>query len=93
MSTAAACCWGVVPAAGIGSRMGSDIPKQYLELAGVALLEHSVRALLSCEQVLGVVVALHAEDTLARDLPFYSDPRVSTVTGKVWRKFKFETRI
>ena len=26
-------CWGVLPAAGIGSRMGGDVPKQYLELA------------------------------------------------------------
>ena len=39
-------CWAVVPAAGSGSRMGSDTPKQYVAIAGKTLLEHSVLALL-----------------------------------------------
>ena len=26
--------WAVVPAAGRGTRFGSDVPKQYLEVAG-----------------------------------------------------------
>ena len=42
-------CWAVLPAAGIGSRMGAELPKQYMAVAGATLLEHSLRALLSCE--------------------------------------------
>jgi 2-C-methyl-D-erythritol 4-phosphate cytidylyltransferase len=61
--------------------MGGDLPKQYLEVAGATLLEHSVRALLQCEQVAAVVVALHPQDTRAATLPLLRDPRVQTVTG------------
>ena len=32
--------WVVIPAAGIGSRMRADRPKQYLQLAGRTDLEH-----------------------------------------------------
>jgi 2-C-methyl-D-erythritol 4-phosphate cytidylyltransferase len=61
--------------------MGTDLPKQYLEVAGATLLEHSVRALLQCEQLAGVVIALHPQDTRAATLSLLRDPRVQTVTG------------
>ena len=59
----------------------SELPKQYLEVAGATLLEHSLRALLRCEQLAGVVVALHPEDSRAAGLPVFQDPRVHSVTG------------
>ena len=34
--------WVVIPAAGIGSRMRADRPKQYLQLAGRTILEHTL---------------------------------------------------
>lgn len=74
-------CWAVLPAAGIGARMGSDIPKQYLEVAGATLLEHSLRALLSCKQLTAVVVVLHPQDRRAARLSVLEDSRVQTVTG------------
>ena len=61
--------------------MGTGLPKQYLEVAGFTLLEHSLRALLSCQQLAGVVVALHPQDTRAAALPVFADPRVHTVEG------------
>jgi len=81
MSQGKARCWAVLPAAGTGSRMGGDLPKQYMQVAGATLLEHSLRALLACEQLSGVVVALHATDCRAAALPIFQDPRVQTVTG------------
>jgi 2-C-methyl-D-erythritol 4-phosphate cytidylyltransferase len=74
-------CWGVIPAAGVGSRMGEDVPKQYLKLAGCSVLEHSVNVLLRCDQIMSVVVALHAQDNIARTLPCFGNERVVTVTG------------
>jgi 2-C-methyl-D-erythritol 4-phosphate cytidylyltransferase len=71
----------VLPAAGTGSRMGGDLPKQYMQVAGATLLEHSLRALLDCEQITAVVVALHAQDTRAAALAVFQEPRVQTVTG------------
>ena len=34
----------IIPAGGAGRRMGGDVPKQYLPLAGVPVLVHTLRA-------------------------------------------------
>ncbi|MEQ8803821.1 2-C-methyl-D-erythritol 4-phosphate cytidylyltransferase [Haliea sp.] len=62
-------CWGVIPAAGIGARMATGQPKQYLEIAGKSLLQHSLDALLAIAAVEAVVVALGAGDMWAPLLP------------------------
>jgi 2-C-methyl-D-erythritol 4-phosphate cytidylyltransferase len=54
--------WVVVPAAGRGTRFGGDMPKQYLELVGKPVIEHTLRALLAHPAVSGVMVALSAND-------------------------------
>lgn len=74
-------CWAVVPAAGIGSRMGSEVPKQYLQVAGATLLEHSIRALLACNEIVAVVVALNPRDERAGELQLLQDPRIRCVEG------------
>jgi len=55
-------CWGVVPAAGLGRRMGADRPKQYLEIGGRTVLEHAIRRLASHPRVRGVTVCLAGND-------------------------------
>lgn len=54
--------WAVVPAAGRGRRFGAERPKQYLQVAGRTLLEHSLRAVLAHDDVDGVVVAIAPDD-------------------------------
>lgn len=54
--------WAVVPAAGRGRRMGADMPKQYLPLAGRPVIEHTLEVLLAHPRVDGVVVAVAADD-------------------------------
>lgn len=54
--------WVVVPAAGVGRRMGSDIPKQYLELSGQAVLLHTLKRLASCPGVSGLFLGISAGD-------------------------------
>lgn len=61
--------------------MDAELPKQYMQVAGATLLEHSLRALLACGQIAGVVVALHPQDTRAAQLPIVQDSRVQTVVG------------
>ncbi len=72
---------GVIPAAGIGTRMGGEIPKQYLRLRGQTLLEHSLRAMLRVPGMQSVTLALHPEDTEAAGLDILCDARVNAVTG------------
>ncbi len=50
--------WAVVPAAGRGTRFGGDVPKQYLQVAGEAVILHTLAALLAHPSVEGVVVAI-----------------------------------
>ena len=73
--------WAVVPAAGSGRRMAAEVPKQYLKLNGVPILEHTLRALLACPDIRGVVVVLDPSDRRADAIPSLADPRVSTASG------------
>jgi len=54
--------YAIVPAAGSGSRFGSDIPKQYLPLAGQPLLHHTLAALCHHSAIDRVWVVLSPED-------------------------------
>ncbi|HRD66213.1 MAG TPA: 2-C-methyl-D-erythritol 4-phosphate cytidylyltransferase [Candidatus Competibacter sp.] len=54
--------WAIVPAAGIGKRMGSAIPKQYLPLLGRPVVAHALTTLLQHPRIDGVVVAVDAKD-------------------------------
>jgi len=54
--------WAVVPAAGLGSRMGSARPKQYLPLAGRPVLDHTLARLRAEPRIGAVVVALAGGD-------------------------------
>ena len=80
-SNAAPRVWGVIPAAGIGRRMGGEVPKQYLRIAGRTLLEHSAAALLALEPLARLVIAHHADDQTLATLPLAKHPRVQPVVG------------
>lgn len=55
-------CWAVIPAAGIGTRMGAEQPKQYLRVCGRTVIEWVLEKLAAQRQLSGVVVALAADD-------------------------------
>lgn len=74
--------WAVVPAAGSGARMGTDIPKQYLKILGKTVLEHTVERLASHPQISGVVVAIAADDKHWDNLSFATKkPVIKTLGG------------
>lgn len=54
--------WAVVPAAGIGSRMQADRPKQYLELDGKTVIEHTLQRLASHPSIKGIVISVAEND-------------------------------
>ena len=54
--------WAVVPAAGAGKRMGSELPKQYLPLGDRTVLEQTLDTLLDCPRLSGLVLALSPDD-------------------------------
>ena len=70
----------IVPAAGIGQRMGASYPKQYLQLNGESLLQVTLHKLTALPFVERVVVAIAADD-LWFSKSVASHPKVVTVIG------------
>lgn len=74
--------WAVVPAAGRGTRFGSDTPKQYLQVGGQPLIAYTLTALLGHPIVEGVVVSISDNDA---DWPgwssFFDKPVLTCVGG------------
>lgn len=52
----------LIPAAGVGSRMGAATPKQYLPIAGRPILQHTADAFLYAPQILHTAVVVSAQD-------------------------------
>lgn len=52
----------ILPAAGLGTRMGADTPKQFLELDGVPLLIFTLRRLAQCPAITDFLIAARPED-------------------------------
>ncbi|WP_415845367.1 2-C-methyl-D-erythritol 4-phosphate cytidylyltransferase [Stutzerimonas zhaodongensis] len=73
--------WVVIPAAGVGSRMRADRPKQYLELGGQTILEHTLNRFLDHPQLQGLVVSLAEQDPYWPELQCAADPRIFRATG------------
>ena len=55
----------ILVAAGQGTRLGGEVPKQYRQIAGVPMLLRALRPFTSHPDVLHVVVALPAEEAAA----------------------------
>ncbi|WP_374090940.1 2-C-methyl-D-erythritol 4-phosphate cytidylyltransferase [Methylomicrobium lacus] len=73
--------WAVVPAAGVGKRMQSDRPKQYLELAGKTVIEQTLTRLLDAEVFSAIAVAISVEDPYWPELELSRHPQVLTAPG------------
>jgi 2-C-methyl-D-erythritol 4-phosphate cytidylyltransferase len=62
MTTPAPRYFALIPAAGVGTRMGADGPKQYLSIGGKPMLRHTIDAFLSCERISHTFVVVSADD-------------------------------
>ena len=52
----------IIPAAGSGSRMGSELPKQYLPLLGRPLISHTLKVFASSPRIASINVILSTDD-------------------------------
>ena len=55
----------IVPAAGLGTRMGAETPKQFLELDGMPLILFTLRRLASCSAITEFFISTRAEDIVS----------------------------
>ncbi|MBX2869640.1 MAG: 2-C-methyl-D-erythritol 4-phosphate cytidylyltransferase [Acidiferrobacterales bacterium] len=73
--------WAVVPAAGIGLRMGTELPKQYLELAGKSVIDHTISMLLAESRIDHVLVGIKSNDADWLQTEAHHHPRVAHFVG------------
>jgi 2-C-methyl-D-erythritol 4-phosphate cytidylyltransferase len=55
----------IIPAAGLGTRMGADVPKQFLELDGLPLVIFTLRRIASCAAVTDFFISTRADDIVS----------------------------
>ncbi len=73
--------WCIVPAAGVGARMGGDRPKQYLSLEGMTVMDHTLSRLLSHPSVVGITLVLSAQDAYWPESSYYDHPGITLCPG------------
>lgn len=71
----------VLAAAGIGKRVGADIPKQYLTILGKTIIEHSVTPFIEHPQITKVVVSIAKNDLWFAQLDIAKHPKIRMVEG------------
>ena len=78
-------CFALVPCAGSGTRAGSPVPKQYVEIDGAPMVAHTLAALAGVARLKLVLVALAPDDEEFErrvDLPMGKRFAVSRCGGK-----------
>ncbi|NQY51428.1 MAG: 2-C-methyl-D-erythritol 4-phosphate cytidylyltransferase [Piscirickettsiaceae bacterium] len=73
--------WAVIPAAGIGSRMRADRPKQYLDLEGKTILELTLERLALHPNIDSIILAIAKHDPWWPDVNLGIDCPIYVITG------------
>lgn len=71
----------VIPAAGVGRRMGAALPKQYLKLGRITVLERSCAIFLNDPSIEHVIVALSPDDDVFDALSLAKHPKIIKAPG------------
>ena len=67
----------VIPASGIGKRMKSEIPKQYLKLGNdLTIIDQCLKTLLEVDEIKGFVVSLSEKDTLFKSSIYFKHSKI-----------------
>ena len=72
--------YAVIAAGGIGSRMGADKPKQYIEIAGKAIIRHTAEKFLYCDRIDKVIV-LCPEEWVGYTKDIFNGSDVTVIPG------------
>lgn len=67
--------WALIPAAGVGARMGSLVPKQYMDLLGEPIIQLTLKRFLSHPRIDAAVVVLRPDD------PYWATSGLSQILG------------
>lgn len=73
--------WAVVPAAGVGKRMQTNRPKQYLDLSGKTVIERTLKRLLQVEIFSAIAVAISEGDPYWPELTIANHEKIILAPG------------
>ncbi len=73
--------WVVIPAAGIGTRMELDKPKQYIDINGKTILEYTLECFLPREDVEAIIVAIAKDDSYWANLAISGNKKIIEAPG------------
>lgn len=73
--------WVVIPGAGVGKRMKSAVPKQYLTINQQTILKHTVTCFSVRNDITGIMIALSPDDEYFDDALLSSKHRIYRTTG------------
>ena len=71
----------VIPASGVGSRMKSNLPKQYLKIQGKTILEHTLSLFINDDRISRIIVAVSENDDYYPTIPILKHPKIQSVFG------------
>lgn len=71
----------ILPAAGIGSRMRVDKPKQYLKILDKTILEHTLTVMLTHSAVTQIILAVNRGDPYIANIALIGHPKIQTIIG------------
>ena len=54
----------IIPAAGLGTRMGADQPKQFIEIDGMPLVMFTLRRLAACSAITDFILSTRADEVV-----------------------------
>jgi len=78
--------WAIIPSAGLGTRFGTQMPKQYSLLEGKTVIEHSVQRFLDQDWIEKIVVPLSPADQWFGKLSISKSPKLSITQGGATRQ-------
>lgn len=73
--------WAIIAAAGSGTRMGVNTPKQYLTLSGKTVLEHTLQRFCDHVAIKGIVVVLPENDHYWKTVSLATNKKIHTTIG------------
>jgi len=79
--------WAIVPAAGLGQRFGADIPKQFHQLNGALVAQHTLSRLLSLSIIEAIIAPCDVGSGYWSKVAACNDPRVQLVPGGKQRAY------
>lgn len=72
----------VIPAAGVGKRMGANIPKQYLKIDNLTILERTINKFIDLSFINNIIVVLDKNDVWFNEININSKKIIRVDGGK-----------